>query len=128
MLRRRRAHAWALLPLLLTALLIPRAASAQPAPHLDSRLGIAEGFRDPAAMADIHAGWERLVLPWDQIQPDGAGDFSHLGSTISDAQLQAELDRGEHIVGLLEFTPGVGTGQPQPRQAFSAQQPGPARR
>jgi hypothetical protein len=68
-------------------------------------MGIAEGFRDPAEMADIQAGWERLVLPWDQVQPDAAGDFSHLGITVSDTQLQTEINRGEHIVGLFEFTP-----------------------
>ena len=45
-------------------------------------------------MAGIHAGWERLILPWDQVQPSGADDFSHLGITISDSQLQNELDRG----------------------------------
>jgi hypothetical protein len=76
------------------------------APNLDQRLGIAEGFRNPSVMADTHAGWERLILPWDQVQPDGPNDFSHLGITISDKQLQDELDRGEHVVGLFEFTPG----------------------
>src|ERR1043166_5054525 len=43
------------------------------APNLDPRLGIAEGFRNPSVMADISAGWERLVLPWDQVQPSGPG-------------------------------------------------------
>jgi hypothetical protein len=75
------------------------------APTLDTRLGIAEGFRNPGVMADAHAGWERIILPWDQIQPDGPGDFSHLGITISDTQLQTELNRGERVVGLFEFTP-----------------------
>ncbi len=102
-LHRRRVATWALLSLLLTALVTPRASAAPSS--LDQRLGIAEGFRDPAAMADIQAGWERLVLAWDEVQPDGQDDFSHLGSTISDSQLQSELDRGEHIVGLFEFTP-----------------------
>jgi hypothetical protein len=92
--------------LLLTALVTPRAVATPSTPPLDPRLGIAEGFRDPAAMADIQAGWERLILPWDQVQPDGPGDFSHLGITISDGQLQTELNRGEHVVGLFEFTPG----------------------
>jgi hypothetical protein len=98
--------------LLVTVLLIPRSAVAQPAPVLDPRLGIAEGFRDPAAMADIQAGWERLILPWDQVQPNGPGDFSNLGNTISDTQLQTELNRGEHVVGLFEFTPGWAQANP----------------
>ena len=56
-------------------------------------------------MAAISAGWERIVLPWDQIQPSGAGDFSNLGITIGSGQLQHELNRGVTVVGLLEFTP-----------------------
>jgi len=79
---------------------------------LDQRLGIAEGFRNAGAMADSHAGWERIVLPWDQIQPDNPGDFSHLGITISESQLQTELNRGEHVVGLFEFTPGWAQANP----------------
>src|SRR5260221_14770375 len=75
------------------------------APALDTRLGIAEGFRNPQVMADIQAGWERLILPWDQVQPGGPGDFSNLGITISNDQLQNEINRGLHIVGLLEFAP-----------------------
>jgi hypothetical protein len=93
----------AALALLLTALLSQPATAAQ---TLDQRLGIAEGFRNTGVMADSHAGWERLILPWDQVQPDGPGDFSHLGITISDSQLQTELNRGDHVVGLFEFTPG----------------------
>src|SRR6266542_2437407 len=77
--------------------------AAQP---LDTRFGIAEGFRNAPVMAEMNAGWERLIVPWDQIQPDGPDDFGRLGITISDGQLQGELDRGVHIVGLLEVTPG----------------------
>ncbi len=75
------------------------------APPLDTRFGVAEGFRNPGVMSDLNAGWERLILPWDQVQPNGPDDFSHLGITISYGQLQSELDRGIHVVGLLEFTP-----------------------
>jgi hypothetical protein len=88
---------------LLLALAVGAPAQAQPS--LDTRLGIAEGFRNPSVMADTQAGWQRLVIPWDQVQPDGPGDFSGLGITISDDDLQTELNRGVHIVGLLQFTP-----------------------
>ena len=100
---------WLALPLLLAALMSP---SASAAPFLDPRLGVAEGFRNPGAMSDIQAGWERLILPWDEVQPDSPGDFSHLGITISDSQLQSEINRGEHIVGLFEFTPGWAQADP----------------
>lgn len=72
---------------------------------LDSRFGIAEGFRDAALMADVRAGWERVVLPWDQIQPDGPGDFSKLGMTVSSDRMRAEVARGVHLAGVLQFTP-----------------------
>ncbi|HEX8968297.1 MAG TPA: hypothetical protein VF937_10475, partial [Chloroflexota bacterium] len=49
---------------------------------LDPRFGVAEGFRDAPVMADIGAGWERVVLSWADIQPDGPDDFSWLGRTL----------------------------------------------
>src|SRR5438309_2424603 len=79
----------------------------------DTRFGVAEGFRNPSVMADIGAGWERLILPWNQIQPDKPGDFSHLGQTLTKAQIQTELSRGTKVAGLLQFTP-----------AWAAQNPG----
>ena len=78
----------------------------------DARFGIAEGFRNPAVMTDIGAGWERLILPWDQIQPAGAGDFSHLGQTLTKAQIQTELNRGTRVAGLLQFTPDWAAANP----------------
>src|SRR5437899_12016626 len=58
-----------------------------------------------SVMTDIGAGWERLILPWDQIQPDKPGDFSKLGQTLTRAQIQAELNRGTKVAGLFQFTP-----------------------
>src|SRR5437773_9978575 len=81
------------------------AAPANVGPVADTRFGIAEGFRNPAVMSDIGAGWERLILPWDQIQPERAGDFSKLGQTLTRQQIQKELDRGTHVAGLFQFTP-----------------------
>jgi hypothetical protein len=77
-----------------------------PRPQLDSRFGVAEGFQNPGLMAELHAGWERVVLPWDQIQPDGPGDFSHLGMTLSADRLRTEVGRGIHVAGVFQFTPG----------------------
>src|SRR6266542_1428629 len=74
-------------------------------PVADTRFGVAEGFRNPGVMADIGAGWERLILPWDQIQPDRPGDWSKLGQTLTRQQIQKELDRGTHVAGLFQFTP-----------------------
>jgi hypothetical protein len=88
------------------------AAPAAVGPIADTRFGIAEGFRNPSVMADIGAGWERLVLPWDQIQPDKPGDFSKLGQTLTRGQLQIELNRGTKVAGLFQFTPGWAASNP----------------
>src|SRR5437870_12101516 len=78
----------------------------------DTRFGVAEGFRNPSVMADIGAGWERLILPWDQIQPDKPGDFGHLGQTLTKNQIQTELNRGTKVAGLLQVSPGWAAGNP----------------
>jgi hypothetical protein len=79
---------------------------------VDTRFGIAEGYRNPSVMADIGGGWERLILPWDQIQPDKAGDFSHLGQSLTRNQVQSELNRGTNVAGLFQFTPTWAAARP----------------
>ena len=74
-------------------------------PPLDARFGITEGFQDAILMSEVRAGWERVVLPWDQVQPDGPGDFSHLGMTVSADRMRAEVARGVHLAAVLQFTP-----------------------
>ena len=73
--------------------------------NLDPRFGVSEGFRDAAVMADIGAGWERVVLSWADIQPDGPDDWSWLGRTLPPRAVAGELNRGVHLAGLLQFTP-----------------------
>ena len=72
---------------------------------LDRRFGVVEGFADTRTMADIGAGWERLVFFWPDIQPSGPADFSGLGRTLPRQILDSELRRGVRLTGLLEFTP-----------------------
>ncbi len=72
---------------------------------LDPRFGVAEGFRDPSVMADIGAGWERVVLSWADIQPGGPNDFSWLGRTLPPTALAGELNRGVKMAAVLQFTP-----------------------
>ena len=68
--------------------------------NLDPRFGVSEGFRDAAVMADIGAGWERVVLSWADIQPDGPDDFSWMGRTVPPNAVSGELRRGVHLAGL----------------------------
>jgi hypothetical protein len=56
-------------------------------------------------MADIGAGWERIVLSWADIQPNGPDDFSWLGRTVPPPAVAGELNRGVKLAGLLQFTP-----------------------
>jgi hypothetical protein len=100
------------LAIVLSAAVPAHAEAAGAAPIADARFGVAEGFRNPSVMADIGAGWERLILPWDQIQPAKAGDFSHLGQTLTRAQLQGELNHGTRVAGLLQFTPSWAAANP----------------
>ena len=55
-------------------------------------------------MADVAAGWERVVLSWADIQPDAPDDFSWLGRTLPPSALAGELNRGVRMAGLLQFT------------------------
>ncbi len=77
---------------------------------LDPRFGVAEGFRNRGVMSDIGAGWERLILPWDQLQPNGPNDFGNIGRTLGAGQLQGELNAGVRVAGVFEFTPGWARG------------------
>jgi hypothetical protein len=56
-------------------------------------------------MADIGAGWQRVVLSWADLQSDGPGDFSWLGRTFPAQALDSEVSRGVRVAALLQFTP-----------------------
>ena len=91
---------------------LPASAAPPVGPVADTRFGVAEGFRNPSVMSDIGAGWERLILPWDQIQPDRPGDFSHLGQSLTKNQVETEVSRGTKVAGLFQFTPAWAASNP----------------
>jgi hypothetical protein len=87
-------------------LLLPGDARIQPPTRtVDSRFGIAEGFRRPTVMADLGGGWERVVLSWADIQPNGPDDFAWLGRTVPASSILRDARAGIKIVGVLQFTP-----------------------
>jgi hypothetical protein len=97
----------------------PMAPAPAPAPNgpaaatpLDSRFGVAEGFRDAGMMSSVRGGWERIVIPWDAVQPRGPRDFSGLGMTMPADRLQAELQRGVKVSAVLQFTPAWAQANP----------------
>lgn len=82
----------------------------------DHRYGIAEGIKDEGLMASENAGFERVIVPWNQIQPTGPSDFSHLGQTLSKSAVQGDVGRGVQVVGLLEFTPDWAASNPSDQE------------
>jgi hypothetical protein len=72
---------------------------------LDPRFGIDEGLSDPATMAEMGAGWDRVLVPWFRIQPRGPDDFSGFGRALPEAAIRAEVARGVRVAGVLHYTP-----------------------
>lgn len=88
------------------------AARAEARLPLDQHFGVAEGFRDPGTMTELGMGWERIVLPWDDIQPRSADDFSRLGKTFPPDKLASELARGVRVAAVLQATPAWARSNP----------------
>lgn len=88
------------LALLLAALPLAPAAAAPP----DPRFGIVETFVNPAAASEAGAGFTRVILRWDVIQPDSPVDWKP--ANVPDPLIAGELAAGREVVGLLIGTPG----------------------
>ncbi|MHB1161890.1 MAG: COG1470 family protein [Chloroflexota bacterium] len=68
-----------------------------------SRFGVAEAFRNDAS-TQLGINWDRVILSWSGIQPNGPGDWA-ADSYLPPSEIQKDLDRGWDVVGLLQFTP-----------------------
>jgi len=106
----RPSHA-ALLALLVCGLM--SVAADRPAPaeqlqpgRLDPRFGVAESFAEPTAMADIGAGWTRVLLTWNGVQRTGPDDWRGFGRVVREPMLDAEVARGMRVAAVLHYTPG----------------------
>lgn len=77
-------------------------AGAAPSPP-DPRFGIVESFANPAAATEAGAGYTRIILRWDVIQPDGPADWKP--ANVPDPVIAGELAAGREVVGLLIGTP-----------------------
>ena len=78
---------------------LPRAYADAP----DPRFGIVEAYVNPAAATEAGAGYTRIVLRWDVIQPAGPDDWKP--ANVPDPFIEAELAAGRQVVGLLIGTP-----------------------
>ena len=104
--------------LVLALVLVPAAAGrADPAPlsARDPRLGIAAASLNPPAMQKLAVGSDRVVLPWQALQPNGPDDWNT--TYFPDALLQQELRAGVEVVGLLQDTPAWARRDPAAGQA-----------
>lgn len=79
-----------------------RPASAASGPP-DPRFGIVETFVNPAAASEAGAGYTRVILRWDVIQPGGPVDWKP--ANVPDPLIAGELAAGREVVGLLIGTP-----------------------
>ncbi|MCX7707607.1 MAG: hypothetical protein N2204_06340 [Anaerolineae bacterium] len=86
--------------MLLIGLLAPAAARAAPP---DPRFGIVETFVNPAAAAEAGAGYTRIILRWDVIQPASRDDWKP--ANVPDPLIEAELAAGRQVVAVLIGTP-----------------------
>ena len=71
------------------------------------------GYRDPRAMADLGATWDRIIVSWAAVQPNGPNDFSNMAQALPNAQINAESSSGTRVVGLLQFTPQWAAANPE---------------
>jgi hypothetical protein len=93
--------------LLVVLTLLGPAAGARPAsagpPAPDPRFGIVEAFVNPAAATEAGAGYTRIILRWDVIQPAGAVDWKP--ANVPDPLIAEELAAGREVVAVLIGTP-----------------------
>ena len=69
----------------------------------DPRFGIVEAYVNPAAAGEAGAGYTRVILRWDVIQPASRDDWKP--ANVPDPFIDAELAAGRQVVGLLIGTP-----------------------
>jgi hypothetical protein len=69
----------------------------------DPRFGIVESFVNPAVASEAGAGYTRIILRWDVIQPGGPADWKP--ANVPDPLIAGELAAGREVVGLLIGTP-----------------------
>jgi hypothetical protein len=85
-----------------------RPATAEP-PAPDPRFGIVESYVNPAAAAEAGAGYTRIILRWDVIQPASPVDWKP--ANVPDPIIAEELAAGREVVAVLIGTPAWASAQ-----------------
>ncbi len=77
----------------------------------DPRFGAVQAIFAPRAAAAAGVKWERLIFPWNEIQPNGPSDFEQ--GWFTEDQINGEIARGIQIVGITLYTPAWAARDPQ---------------
>jgi hypothetical protein len=85
-------------------------------PTPDPRFGIVETFVNAEAATAAGAGYTRIILRWDVIQPANGADWKP--ANVPDPFIEQELAAGREVVGMLIGTPGSNDPRAVPDMAF----------
>jgi hypothetical protein len=88
--------------ILVIAALWPQPMYAQE-PTPDPRFGLVQTYDDFEAAAELGAGFTRIKLYWDIIQPNGPDDWRP--SNVPDPLVETDLAAGREVIGLIVRTP-----------------------
>jgi hypothetical protein len=69
----------------------------------DPRFGLVEAYVNSTAASEAGAGYTRIILRWDVIQPGGPDDWKP--ANVPDPFLDAELAAGREVVAVIIGTP-----------------------
>jgi len=95
----------------ITPTLPPMPPTLPPVANGDTRFGAVQAIFAPQASQAAGVKWQRLIFPWNEIQPNGPNDFEQ--GWFSEQQINAELARGVEIVGVTLYTPTWAARDPQ---------------
>jgi hypothetical protein len=77
----------------------------------DPWFGAVQAIHAPQAALNAGVKWQRLIFPWDQIQPNNVGEFGR--GYFSDADIDAQHALGFDLVGVTLYTPLWAARNPQ---------------
>lgn len=99
-------HRW-LLTLSVTILALSLGSNARERPAAaappDGTFGVVQAIFDPEKALAMGARWERLIFPWELMQPSGPNEMRP--GYFTDEQIAAEAARGLNLVGVVLYTP-----------------------
>ncbi|MEW5961292.1 MAG: hypothetical protein AB1801_26510, partial [Chloroflexota bacterium] len=85
----------------------PSLEAQEPPAPFDPRFGLVDSFVNTAEANAAGAGWTRIFLRWDVVQPGGPSDWKP--ANVPDTFLEAEIAAGREVVAVLIGTPAWAT-------------------